>query len=295
MFDNFGLILTKLYGMYSNMFLIMAGLAVLFTLIAIFTNQACNPERRWWQSPELPTDICYAVGTTLILPYLSFPAAVLVHLSLCGFMTTPEIEAYFQEGHGPLAGIGFWWQVPIHLVLSDFLAYWLHRGFHGATMWRFHAIHHSSNDVDWHTTYRMHPVNHALSPQLVTVTMLTLGISPQVPAFLIAWEILSAAFVHANLNWTFGPLKYVIAGPVFHRWHHGPADDGGSKNFASTFSFIDWLFGTFHMPEGRLPMKFGVDDPNFPKTYLGQLLYPFKPHAQPEATPSAPVPGSPAA
>src|ERR1700733_3672234 len=26
--------------------------------------------------------------------------------------------------------------------------------------------------------------------------------------------------IHANLRWTLGPLRYVIAIPVFHGWHH---------------------------------------------------------------------------
>ena len=29
-----------------------------------------------------------------------------------------------------------------------------------------------------------------------------------------------AIFVHASVNWDFGPLRYVVATPVFHRWHH---------------------------------------------------------------------------
>jgi sterol desaturase/sphingolipid hydroxylase (fatty acid hydroxylase superfamily) len=81
--------------------------------------------------------------------------------------------------------------------------------------------------------------------------------------------------VHANLNWTLGPLKYVIATPVFHRWHHGPPNEGGEKNFAPTFSFWDVMFGTFYMPEGKLPQTYGVDDARFPQGFVGQLVYPF--------------------
>ena len=46
-------------------------------------------------------------------------------------------------------------------------------------MWRYHAIHHSAEEVDWTTSYRFHPVNLMLQPALVTVIMLTLGISPE--------------------------------------------------------------------------------------------------------------------
>ena len=62
-----------------------------------------------------------------------------------------------------------------------------------------------------------------------------------------------SAFVHANLNWTLGPFKYVLATPVFHRWHHTSLEEGGNTNFAGTFPLWDLLFGTFRMPENRLP------------------------------------------
>ena len=77
----------------------------------------------------------------------------------------------------------------------------------------------------------------------------------------------TSAFVHANLNWTLGPFKYVLAGPVFHRWHHTAADRGGSKNFAGTFPIWDLMFGTFYMPENELPDAYGVDDKNFPEGF----------------------------
>ena len=155
-------------------------------------------------------------------------------------------------------------------------------------MWRFHAIHHSATEVDWTTTYRFHPINLMLQPALVSMIMMTAGISPAVMIFFVPFDIVTAAWVHSNLNWTLGPLKYLIAGPVFHRWHHGPANDGGSSNFSPTFAVWDWLFGTFHMPEGRLPQTFGVDDHHFPEGYFAQLAYPFK--KQPTDGVATPVP-----
>jgi sterol desaturase/sphingolipid hydroxylase (fatty acid hydroxylase superfamily) len=84
-----------------------------------------------------------------------------------------------------------------------------------------------------------------------------------------------SAFVHANLNWTFGPFKYVIATPVFHRWHHTAVSEGGNTNFAGTFPLWDLLFGTFRMPEGQLPEKYGVDDEVIPASFGRQLVHPF--------------------
>jgi sterol desaturase/sphingolipid hydroxylase (fatty acid hydroxylase superfamily) len=63
---------------------------------------------------------------------------------------------------------------------------------------------------------------------------------------------------------------------VFHRWHHTAAERGGEKNFASTYPFIDLVFGTFYMPEGKLPDAYGIVDRRFPSGFGAQILYPFK-------------------
>src|SRR5262249_54020970 len=84
---------------------------------------------------------------------------------------------------------------------------------------------------------RFHPVNLCLGTVLVDVVLLLAGIAPAVLGILVPFNVLSSAFVHANLNWKLGPLKYFIAGPVFHRWHHTAADRGGLKNFGPTFAF----------------------------------------------------------
>jgi sterol desaturase/sphingolipid hydroxylase (fatty acid hydroxylase superfamily) len=148
--------------------------------------------------------------------------------------------------------------------------------FHGGGFWKYHAIHHSSEDLDWISAARFHPVNLFLGTVAVDVILLMAGISPNVMIWVGPFTTFHSAFVHANLNWTLGPLKYVIATPVFHRWHHTSVEEGGETNFAGTFPLWDILFGTFRMPEGELPANYGTDDPEFPDQIAGQLAYPFQ-------------------
>jgi sterol desaturase/sphingolipid hydroxylase (fatty acid hydroxylase superfamily) len=282
-------VLTRLGTIYSTAIPWMIGLAILFTILTVFESQTSSPGKVWWKNPGLPTDITYGLMNSVILPYLQYPVVIIVFLALSATTSPEDVVAFFAGKRGILGGLSFWWQALVYVLLADFLLYWIHRGFHSAQMWRYHAIHHSATQVDWTTTYRFHPVNQMLQPILVGLIITWLGVSPEVVAFFIPFDILSAAFVHANVNWSFGPLKYIIATPVFHRWHHGPVNDGGSSNFAPTFAIWDVLFGTFHMPKGRLPQEFGVDDHHFPQSYLGQMVYPFKrPAAEPTpATPAA--------
>ena len=136
--------------------------------------------------------------------------------------------------------------------------------FHGGGFWKYHAIHHSSEDLDWISAARFHPVNLFLGTIAVDVILLMAGISPNVMLWVGPFTTFHSAFVHANLNWTLGPFKYVLATPVFHRWHHTALEEGGNTNFAGTFPLWDILFGTFRMPENKLPDDYGMDDQAIP-------------------------------
>ena len=78
----------------------------------------------------------------------------------------------------------------------------------------------------------------------------------------------------------------MIASPVFHRWHHTGAERGGEKNFAATFRVLDLIFGTFYMPKGVLPDRYGIADKEFPAGFGAQLAYPFKNKPEAAQTPT---------
>jgi sterol desaturase/sphingolipid hydroxylase (fatty acid hydroxylase superfamily) len=267
--------------------------AVVFAALSLLASQACNPGRAWWRNPGLVTDVCYLVIVPFVAPFMRMSLMIAGAALLSGIMTTQEIADYFAQGRGPLAALPFWGQIAVYLVASDFLLYWNHRLFHGNTMWRYHAIHHSAEEVDWTTAYRFHPVNLWLGSFLVTAIMLYCGVSPAVLLLLVPFDTTTAAFVHANLNWTLGPLKYLVATPVFHRWHHTAPHEGGNRNFGSLFAVWDVLFGTFYMPAGRLPASYGVDEAGYPQNFLGQLVHPFR-QLIGEARPAEPTSSPPA-
>ncbi|MGN6117947.1 MAG: sterol desaturase family protein [Nitrobacter sp.] len=237
---------------------------------------ACNPGTPWWRKRELATDICYWFFVPVITRVVRIGLLVLGAGAVFNIHGADELIAFYDNGHGPLSELPLWLQAILFLVLSDFMLYWTHRMFHGSGFWKYHAIHHSSEDLDWISAARFHPVNLFLGTVAVDVILLMAGISPNIMIWVGPFTTFHSAFVHANLNWTLGPLKYVIATPVFHRWHHTSVAEGGETNFAGTFPLWDILFGTFRMPEGELPANYGTDDPEFPGQIAGQLAYPFQ-------------------
>ena len=237
---------------------------------------ACNPGRPWWRKRELATDICYWIFIPLVARYLRIGLLVIGAALLFGITSAEGLIAFYDNGHGPLAQLPLALQALLFLAGADVMNYWIHRAFHGSPMWKYHAVHHSSEDLDWVSAARFHPVNIFLGSVATDVVLLLAGISPNVMVFLGPFTIAHSAFVHANLKWTLGPFRYVLAGPVFHRWHHTAAEEGGEKNFASTFPILDVLFGTFYMPENKLPAAYGIADRSFPPSFGQQMIYPFR-------------------
>jgi sterol desaturase/sphingolipid hydroxylase (fatty acid hydroxylase superfamily) len=179
----------------------------------------------------------------------------------------------FYRGFGLAAGIPFWWQVPVVFVLADFLSYWQHRLFHRLPLWPIHAVHHSSTELDWLSSGRFHPLNE-LGAQLIYVTpILACGFHLYTFLVLAPFTAWYAVLLHANVDWTFGRLRYVVASPVFHRWHHTLAEEGRDKNFSGILAVWDVVFRTFHMPQDRVATIFGSSDP-VPNGFLPQLGYP---------------------
>jgi sterol desaturase/sphingolipid hydroxylase (fatty acid hydroxylase superfamily) len=180
-----------------------------------------------------------------------------------------------MHGFGPLSRLPLWAQAIGILVIGDFVGYWMHRAFHGRRLWRFHAIHHSSVDVDWLSAVRLHPVNDAVMKVAATLPVLALGFAPVAVAGIVPVLTLMAILVHANVDWDWGPLRAVIASPRFHRWHHTGETAARDKNFAGLLPVWDILFGTYYMPKDERPTSFGTATP-VPAGLVGQILFPFR-------------------
>jgi sterol desaturase/sphingolipid hydroxylase (fatty acid hydroxylase superfamily) len=249
-------------------------LALVFTVLTHFWS--CNPAAPWWRKRELVTDIVYWFFVPVFGRVFRIGLMVLGASVIFDIHDADGLIAFYDDGHGPLAQLPLWVQAMLFLLLSDFMLYWLHRMFHGGGFWKYHAIHHSSEDLEWISAARFHPVNLLIGTISVDVILLMAGISPNIMLWVGPFTTFHSAFVHANLNWTLGPLKYILATPVFHRWHHTGLEEGGNTNFAGTFPIWDMLFGTFRMPENRLPDNYGKDEAAMPSGIAGQIAYPFR-------------------
>jgi sterol desaturase/sphingolipid hydroxylase (fatty acid hydroxylase superfamily) len=170
------------------------------------------------------------------------------------------------------------------IIVGEFGAYWGHRWSHEIPwLWRFHAIHHSSEQIDWLVNTRAHPLDMFFGRFTGLVPIYFLGLAQPtaqsvdiVPILYSVVGTVWSFWVHANMSWRFGFIERILATPAFHHWHH--ANDGEeyiNKNYAAILPIVDIVFGSFYLPKTRFPQKYGIDTPIEP-TFTGQLLQPLK-------------------
>lgn len=166
-------------------------------------------------------------------------------------------------------------QVAAIVCVSDLAQYWIHRLFHTVpALWRVHAVHHSSEAMDWLAGSRLHVIDVLATRGLVLVPVFLLGFArPALYAYLVLVSF-HAVFIHANVRWRFGWLDFVVTTPRGHHWHHAvrPID----KNFAVHLPILDRLFGTQHLPGDAWPDRYGVHEPTVPEGWWAQLTFPFR-------------------
>jgi len=143
-------------------------------------------------------------------------------------------------------------------------------------LWKFHAVHHSAQAMDWLAGSRMHVIEVILMRSFTTLPMYVMGFAEGPLYAYVFFVYLLSVFIHANIRIPFGFLQYIVATPRFHHWHHGIEEEAIDKNFAIHFPVIDMVFGTFHMPGNRWPEGYGIGGHPVPKGFWNQLRYPFR-------------------
>ena len=209
----------------------------------------------------LATGILIRLGLTAVLIMLLPASAALVPGSLHAAITAQPVWLQFVEV----------------LLIADLGFYLAHRTFHAVPfLWRIHSIHHSIEQMDWLAAHRVHPIDQSLTKAASMLPVFALNFDPAaIAAFALLYQWQSL-LIHSNVRIDYGPLRWVLASPHFHHWHHANEEEAWDRNFAGQLPLWDFLFGTLHMPKGRMPTRYGLDAP-VPDTYIGQLVYPFAP------------------
>lgn len=226
---------------------------------------------------ELWLDIAYWFATPLLTRCVT--AAVLAALALVVVLCIGPSnfpKEILTQGYGPLARQPVWLQCLEILILTDFVDYWTHRGLHMGSWWRIHAIHHSPEEMNWISSSRVHPLNDLITRSCQILPIVLLGFSAISIVTVVPLVSFYVMFLHSNVRWDFGPLRWVLVSPAYHRWHHTSDAEGIDKNFAGIFPIWDLLFGTAYFPRGELPKRYGLVGYRIPESFGVHVMYPFR-------------------
>ena len=245
----------------------------LVLLVSIFVPLerllALHPAKIWRK--QVGVDLAwYFINSLLPAAILAVPLAILAK-SLLNF----NPFGFYSI----VAAWPFWVKLLVALFVNDIGAYWGHRATHAFPMlWKFHAVHHSAEHMDWLVNTRAHPFDMVFTRLSGLAPVYLLGLAQNkgnhfdsaVAAVTILGTIWSF-FIHSNVRIRLGPLEWLISTPAFHHWHH-TNDQHHDRNFAAIFPIIDRVFGTSWLPK-HWPPQYGIDAEMSP-TLSGQFLEP---------------------
>ncbi|HEY2287439.1 MAG TPA: sterol desaturase family protein [Streptosporangiaceae bacterium] len=224
-------------------------------------------------------DACYLILHALVvIPFmtlLSVGAATLISAHARWIALRPA-------GHWP-----GWLLVPLTIVAMDGANWLAHYADHRFdSLWRFHALHHSQEELSVLTSFRAHPLMHTTGFVLATIPVAVLMPTRPIAPVLITIYVCIGTLQHANLRWTFGPFGRVLVSPAYHRLHHAP--DIQDANLGVVLTIWDVLAGRATFPSRRdgvgrtglngrpVPVEQGTARVPVPLLIAGQLIEPFR-------------------
>ena len=249
---------------------IFVGVLALFLILRPFEKFYPRQEGQKVRRPLLTTDISFALMGP-ILNVVTIVAVVII--GLLSLFWLPGL--LFRPLVAMLPG---WALITVAFLAFDFLAYWVHRWAHEVPfLWRFHAVHHSPEHMDWVSGFRVHPFDSVLiAPP--AFFLIGAGVDGQITGVLAVLQVVLGLFFHANVRVRWRWLDKIVANPEFHHWHHANEADSIGHNYAPTLPQWDMLFGTYFMPareSDRRPSHYGIDE-YMPRNMVGLLLYPVR-------------------
>ena len=243
----------------------LVGLFVFFILIVpvekLFPRHKGQKVRR----PLYKLDVSYALSSPLLNLVALIAAAIVAIISFAwipGLLIRPLV-----------AEIPAKWMPFVGFLIFDMIGYWTHRFYHEIpVLWKFHAVHHSTEHLDWVSGFRAHPFDGTLiAPAFIF--LIAAGFSPEITGAFAIFQIVLGLLLHANVKFRFRWLHPFFGTPEMHHWHHSNETDAVWTNYGAALPLWDQVFGTYYMPKDKRPSVYGIDE-HIEPNMIDQLMYP---------------------
>jgi sterol desaturase/sphingolipid hydroxylase (fatty acid hydroxylase superfamily) len=260
-----------------------AELAAPILVVLVVATGVC--ERIWPAEPRgilargHVQDACFlAMHAVIVIPLMTLLSVGAADL-LDRYASWIELRS---TEHWPL-----WLIIPVTIVAMDAANWLAHYADHRlGFLWRFHALHHSQEELSVLSSFRNHPLMHTTGFLLAAVPVVALMPTRPIVPVVITVYVCIGTLQHANLRWTFGPAGRVLVSPAYHRLHH--ARDDQHLNLGVVLTIWDVLAGRASFPSrSDMPGRTGLDGRPVPveqdgssgaalQLLAGQLMEPFQ-------------------
>jgi sterol desaturase/sphingolipid hydroxylase (fatty acid hydroxylase superfamily) len=246
---------------------VLLGVALLFVIVVPFEKLFPRHRGQRVRRPGAGTDVAYALAAPA-LNIATVAVAIVVGVATMAWLPGLAIRPLVAMIPPELSAF-------VGIVLFDLASYWVHRWAHEVPLlWRFHAIHHSPEQMDWVSGFRNHPAEGAiLAPPFFL--LIAAGFDGAVVGVLVIVQVLLGLVLHANVRWRLRPLDRLFVTPEFHHWHHSNEVAAHRTNYSIFLPVWDIIFGTYRMPRGERPLLYGVDE-QIPRGMVAQLWWPVR-------------------
>jgi 3-mercaptopyruvate sulfurtransferase SseA/sterol desaturase/sphingolipid hydroxylase (fatty acid hydroxylase superfamily) len=176
-----------------------------------------------------------------------------------------------------MSGLSWGWQMLIFFLATDFIQWVTHVCLHRFDfLWRFHKVHHSVEEMGFAAHLRYHWMETVFyTPMKFIAVMFIGGFAPEQAFMIYFFNIAVGHLNHANLGWSYGPLKYIFNNPKMHIWHHAkdlPKDRRYGVNFGITLSIWDYIFRKNYIPSSGRDIALGFEGiEKYPKRFFGLI------------------------
>jgi len=165
-------------------------------------------------------------------------------------------------------GLVYWlhanilWTIVIGVLALDFSSWLVHFTMHKIkSLWAFHLVHHSDNNVDVTTGLRHHPGDSILRGIFFLLLIFVSGAPMYAVMIYQTLLVLSTAFTHANIRlpkWLDSVVGYIFVSPNMHKVHHHWKQPFTDSNYGAVFSIWDRLLGTYMRLDPQ-QIRYGLD------------------------------------
>ena len=267
-------------GKYHESFLTVVGLVItLLTLweLARFLVAEARKERakgpgmaaRLFRATALEYQPTFFAGLLLGL----LPRLIVIDVF---WLLTPYFRPF------ALFQVGYHWYGWIYALLMWDLSMWIwHFGAHKVRLlWCLHSPHHAPQNLNM-TVAWVHFFAEGYYSALVQAPLLMLlGVEPGMLVVIMAFEVTWGTFIHAGersfRTGRFGPARFFIITPSYHRVHHAKNPLYMDTNFCSLLPFWDWMFGTLQPLRDEVKIEYGItreiNVTSFVDFYFGEFL-----------------------